>query len=479
VGAGRGHALIRLALVLVAALVGVGSLHAARPHPRKHVGPNAIVRENRLPGTDAWLAQLASPDALDGYASVVSVRPGGVVPLHVSSAAPYAVRVYRLGWYRGLGGRLVTCVPRGCASTEPAHAFATPQPDPSTGYLDAGWPVTDTVHVGRTWTSGYYLAEPQLADGTVARIPFVVLAPLRAKPTPMLVQASVNTWEAYNRWGGQSLYTNQTGVGDNHVSFDRPFYFKDQGPLDWEIYLVRFLERNGLDASYTTDVDTDARPAELLRHRLDVVAGHDEYWTARIRNAYDAALAHRVDLAFMGANVGYWQIRYENLRRTIVEYRIASTDPEPNPALKTTTFDNLGRPGCKLGGVEYTGGVDESVGRISRDYTVVDASLSDPWFAGTGFAPGAVLPGLVGYEWDRVVPGCEPPRLTVFFHYPGSASDGNQPADAVRWIAPSGATVFSAGSLQFNWGLDRFRARRDDPRLQRFVLNAFHAMLRR
>jgi hypothetical protein len=459
--------------VLAAVLVAAAPAGAARPFG------NPIVRENRLPGTTAWNAPTAAQGSIEGYASVISVRPGGFVPLHISTSSPYDVRVYRLGWYRGLGGRLLACLPRGCATTEQGRTFPVPPPDPSTGYLDAGWPVTDTVRVGGRWTSGYYLAEPRLPDGTVTRIPFIVRAALGSRPTPMLVQASVNTWEAYNRWGGRSLYVNQTGVGDNHVSFSRPFFPKDQGPLDWEVHLVRFLERNGFDVSYTTDVDTDARPAELLRHRLDVVNGHDEYWTKRIRDAYEAALARRVNLAFMGANVGYWQIRYENARRTIVEYRVASTDPEPDPALKTTTFDNLGRPGCTLGGVEYTGGVDESVGHITRDYSLVDSSLSDPWLAGTGFTAGAVLPGLVGYEWDQIVPGCEPLNMTQFFHYAGGESDGFKPADAVRYIAPSGATVFSSGSLQLNWGLDSYREKRADPRLRRFVLNAFRAMLRR
>ncbi len=472
-GSGRGNPLIRRLLVVVAALIAVAPAQAARRQP------NPIVRENRLPGTLAWTAPLAQSGSIDGYASAISIRPGGVMRLHVSTSSPYRVRVYRLGWYRGLGGRLVACVPRNCSASKPGRTFPVPQPDPSSGYLDAGWPVTDVFRVGPRWTSGYYLAEPQLPDGTVTRIPFVVLAQVRARPSAMLVQASVNTWEAYNRWGGVSLYVNQTGVGDNHVSFERPFYSKDQGPLDWEIYLVRFLERNGFDVSYQTDVDTDAHPAELLRHRLDVVNGHDEYWTKRIRDAYETALAHGVDLAFMGANIGYWQIRYEDDRRTIVEYRVASTDPEPDPALRTTTFDNLARPGCKLGGVEYTGGVDESVGRVARDYSVVDSSLADPWMAGTGFAPGAVLPGLVGYEWDELVPGCEPTSLTPFFHYAGAESDGFMPADAIRYIAPSGATVFSTGSLQFNWGLDSYRANRADPRLQRFVLNAFRSMLRR
>jgi hypothetical protein len=90
-----------------------------------------------------------------------------------------------------------------------------------------------------------------------------------------------------------------------------------------------------------------------------------------------------------------------------------------------------------------------------------------------------VLPGLVGYEWDLVTPGCPTPPLTVLFHYAG----GPATADAVRYTAPSGAVVFSAGSLSFAKGLDDFQEhigvpRTGDPRLERFVRTGFAALLR-
>ena len=123
----------------------------------------------------------------------------------------------------------------------------------------------------------------------------------------------VNTWQAYNPWGGKSLYPfNSTGLSPAvRVSFDRPLAFTSQGPFDAEYNLVRFLEHEGYDVSYQTDVDTDLRPESLLDHRL-VVCGHDEYWSKRTRDAFDAARALGTNLAFTGSNAAYWQIRYED-----------------------------------------------------------------------------------------------------------------------------------------------------------------------
>src|SRR5207302_5386 len=133
---------------------------------------------------------------------------------------------------------------------------------------------------------------------------------------------------------------------------------------------------------------------------------------------------------------------------------------------------------CELEGVQYRREGGETLGG-PHDYAVVPAALSDPWFDGTGFTAASVLPGLVGYEWDLVTPGCRTPPLPVLFHYDGLPA----PADAVRYTALSGARIFSAGSLNFTKGLDDFvehaGARASgDPRLERFVRNAFADLLR-
>jgi hypothetical protein len=172
-------------------------------------------------------------------------------------------------------------------------------------------------------------------------------------------------------------------------------------------------------------------------------------------------------------------VRYEDDRRTIVGYK-ERPDPITDPKLQTTLFRSLTPPRyeCALLGVQHQGSLLRA-GMPRVDYAVNPAALDDPWFAGTGFTSTSVLPDLVGPEWDQVVSPkvawpCQFSSLTVFFHHEGAP--GN--ADAVRYVAPSGARVFSTGSLQFAWGLDTFmtggrgHTEPPDPRLQQFMRNA-------
>ena len=99
-----------------------------------------------------------------------------------------------------------------------------------------------------------------------------------------------------------------------------------------ELPWVRFLERNGIDVSYQTDVDTERAPGSLLHHRLVFAIGHDEYWTQRMRGAFNRALALSTNLMF-GSNSGEWRMRYAAGRRTIVEWRDPSIDPGGRAAI--------------------------------------------------------------------------------------------------------------------------------------------------
>ena len=270
---------------------------------------NAIQAENALAGTTAWELPGGTPThipaastQIEGYTSQSSVQPGDALTLHVSTtpAASYRIEIYRLGWYQGLGGRSIACLPV-CGGSEPGVQQPIPAPDPNTGYLDAGWPVTDSITVGSTWTSGYYIAKLILTSGPYAHaasnVPFIV----RASPgvsSAILVQAGVNTWQAYNSWGGKSLYafnssssnvpSSQTNAAAQ-VSFNRPPLGTAQDPFQYDYDIIRFLEKNGYDVSYQADTDTDQNPSSLLPHKLDIVAGHDEYWTKAMRDAWDTA----------------------------------------------------------------------------------------------------------------------------------------------------------------------------------------------
>jgi hypothetical protein len=453
---------------------------------------NAIQAENALPGTTAWELPGATPTRIqssstqiEGYTSQSSVQPGDVVDLHVSATAgaSYRIEIYRLGWYQGLGGRLIACLPA-CGASEPGVQQPVAAADPNTGYLDAGWPVTDSITVGSNWTSGYYIAKLILTSGSSAHaasnVPFIV----RAAPgvsSAILVQAAVNTWQAYNSWGGKSLYSfnssssavpsSQTNAA-SQVSFNRPPLANAQDPFQYDYNIIRFLEKNGYDVSYQADSDTDQNPNSLLSHQLDIVAGHDEYWTKAMRDAWDAAQTSGVNVATLGANDGYWQARYaDSTDRTLIEYRTAAIDPGTDPTQKTTQFRSLSpaRPECLLEGEQYTG---LNANPASPAYGVASGALSHPWFVGTGFTPTSQVQGVIGSEWDTAgQPGCA--TVQKLFTWTGLDTYGHpSEADATFYTAPSGARVFAAGTLNFSHGLDSFgHTTPADPALQAFTLN--------
>jgi len=437
---------------------------------------NPIVQENNLPGDSTW-QEAVNADSyetnppISGYASATSVRPGSRIAFHVDVPAPahYRVEIVRLGWYGGAGGRLMTCidgskVDPSCIDDRASVTQPTaPRPDRFTGELDAGWRTTDELRVPASWVSGYYVAIFHLTTGNDSGqtnfAPFIVQAPV-GDDAQILVQVPTNTWQAYNPWGGEDLYTSPQAI---KVSFNRPYAHRLL--FKWEYPLVRFLERHGYDVSYATDDDVDRDPSILLHHRLDIVAGHSEYWTMAMRDGWDAARDSGVNLAFMGANTGYWQVRYQDHYRTMVGYKQQLSDPVSNPELRTIMFRSLlyPMPECELVGGAFKLSTWLSSG--SRNYTVTAAGAADPWFAGSGLKAGTVIPGIVGYEMDTLVPGCHVPPLTTLLHFSGGPVQiGGPPAvaDATRYRACSGAEVFNAGSLQFSLALDSWR----DPTLE-------------
>ena len=101
-------------------------------------------------------------------------------------------------------------------------------------------------------------------------------------------------------------------------------------PEDWvfnsEYPMVRWLERNGYDVSYTTGVDSDRRGAELHEHRAFLSVGHDEYWSGDQRANVEAARDAGVNLAFFSGNEVFWKTRWEDDHRTLVSYKETHAD---------------------------------------------------------------------------------------------------------------------------------------------------------
>jgi hypothetical protein len=445
---------------------------------------NPIPGANLRTGTTRWLADAADPPSIEGYSSAVSVPPGGAISFHVSTSPPahYRIAVYRLGWYGGAGATLLECLPS-CQGELTGSPRPVPPPFGVLSEVRADWPASATLIVPVDWVSGYYLAELELTSGPqtgrVDRVPFVVREADRH--SQVLAQVPVNTWQAYNGWGGKSLYAHSSAGGERAaaVSFDRPYFggAGSQELTDWEIALVRWLERDGYDVSYQTDVDTHRDPSSLNRHRLVLTLGHDEYWSKEMRDGFETARGLGTNLGFLGANAAYWQVRYANDERTMISFK-SLHDPEPVMERKTALFREIGRPECALLGVQHQGG-PQNWGRA--DYVVTAAGAADPWAAGTGLVEGASIAHVVSVERDTVPEvGCGSP--TVLFRYDaGGDTHGN--AAAVRYTAASGARVFSAGTMELGWALDSYPGAfedtaRVDTRLQRFMQNAMDDLTR-
>ena len=446
---------------------------------------NPVRRENSRPGNGGWEIPAGAGTVITGYASESSVVPGQTVHLHVAAppGSRYRVLVYRLGWYRGIGGRLIKCVP-GCSSSRAAISQPPPTtPGPVTGLFRSPWLVTDRVEIPPNAVSGYYEAKLEIVGGAyagaVGSVPLIVRQSPAAPASAVLVQVPVNTWEAYNPWGGKSLYQFATGRHAFEVSFDRPF---DQHEFhnmstDLELPWVRFLEREGMDVSYQTDVDTDAHPGSLLRHRLVFAIGHDEYWTQRMRRAFDWAQALSTNLMF-GSNSGEWRMRYATGRRTIVEWRDPSIDPIHNRRLDNGFFRTFGEPECQLMGVEHQWAAQRNLTASPTSYKVVGPT-SDPWLSAAGLAPGDVIPGVVGYEWDSRTPGCFAGQVVPLMTALIPGSDGvRRSADMVRAVAPSGGRVFAMGTMELAWALDNLDGRSPNPQVVAFVQAALHDLTR-
>src|SRR6516162_8714449 len=100
-----------------------------------------------------------------------------------------------------------------------------PSPDPTTGRVECQWanPYTITVPANPSdstdWASGAYLAK--LIAGTSGKQAYVVFVVRDDdRRSDLLFQTSTNTYQAYNKWGGRSLYTVPPAV---KVSFNRPY----------------------------------------------------------------------------------------------------------------------------------------------------------------------------------------------------------------------------------------------------------------
>jgi len=435
----------------------VGS--SATPNP----STNPIAIENAYAGSSGWKSP--SNNQITGYADSTSVEAGARIQFAISTTRPtFNLDIYRLGWYGGLGARkLLSDVNfpgsdqgHWTGGTFGVSGCPTCEVDSATGLVDANWSWSYSLTIPSSWTSGVYLAKLSTANGR-GSIPFVVRND--ASQTTILAVLPVNTWQAYNYWGGKSLYASSaygdpTIAGDKRavkVSFNRPYVL--QAPTAQDVSIISFLERSAYDVSYATDVDLDSDPQILSHHRLYVAVGHDEYWTKAMRDTVETARDNGVSLAFLGGNDVYWQARYEADRsgqpgRTLVVYRSASLDPiastDPSAVTVLWAAPPVNRPQNALTGTLFSNGYP------ARPEAWHLSMAAPPWFwQGTELQPGDSVAGLESGECDRSVNNGALPPSQVILGTAKFITRLGEPAECDSTWYPTGgqSAVFSAGDL--------------------------------
>jgi hypothetical protein len=417
-----------------------------------------------------------------GYFDRQSVNTGQTVGLHISSTVgAYDLEIYRMGWYGGTGATLVASYP-----SQAGTARSVPAPN-ANGTVELTWPVSRTLHTSG-WQTGYYMAVMKPAGQNTPQSYAPVVVRNDASASPIVVQIPFTTYQAYNSFGGKSIYEyNSTGgVRGSKVSFDRPYdYFDGAGLFFWgDYHLIRWIEREGYEVSYVASSDTETRPDLMNNHKAFVSAFHDEYWSNGMRQNLDSWIAAGKSAAFLSANNIYWQMRWENSssgvpQRILVCYKSWWNDPMSgtNPALATITWRDpaINRPEYLTLGAYYDTFYPYGT---KRPWVVTNANH---WiYNGTGLTNGASIDDLVGYEWDLVPTGYAPPGLTVLSNSPmAGVGDGGTGVrqQATIWEKPNGSIVFNASTTYWPRLLGGDQFWDADQRVERMTKNLLDRMV--
>lgn len=380
---------------------------------------------------------------IEGYPDRLSYRPGDTVSFACRTrSTSFAVEVARVGATREIVWR---------RNDVPGRWQDVPEGASARG---CDWAESFHYEIPQGQRSGYYevvLRAVDEFDGRLAEhVGFFAVRPERVSSAEqrLLLVLATNTYNAYNDWGGPSLYT-----GGTKVSFHRPFapgflrkpephvrypnvtdiddpeheHFRSWADVhglarwsgsagwhNWERVFVAWAEREGYTVDVVVSADLEFHPEVLEGQRLVVSVGHDEYWSWGMRDTLEAHIARGGNAAFFSGNAVFWQVRYEDDGTTMVCYKSAHHDDPlygTDDQERTTTMwcsALVGRPENLLTGVSFSRGgyvrMGRAVPRASGGYTVW---RPEHWvFSGTGLRYGDVFgtrDAVVAYEVD----GCE------------------------------------------------------------------------
>lgn len=466
---------------------------------------NIIVTENAKPGTTDWILKNVPRDSdepydqgwhrrteIEGYVSHMSIKAGDSLSIYVSTkpASDYKIDIYRMGYYGGKGGRLVTTL-----SPQKGLAKGITQQTPVDGQyhiMECNWKVSAKLKIPADWVSGVYLGKLSIWRDKEADAYFIFVV-CDDRKTDLLFQVSDFTWQAYNRWPQwRSMYDSPnnpwgTRSAETYAAgFDRPYAIFWNGfpaafePLTngsgeflmTEFPLAYWIEKEGYDVSYISQMDVHTNGKTLLRGKVYLSVGHDEYLTEECYNNIMAARDAGVNLAFLCGNS--------------VSGRVELLSRKDSTAGHGMRY--IGHVTGNLNEVDLMGSTSYGVGM--GDWT---CAAPDHWaFEGTGMKKGDFIPQLVGWEYHGPPLAENQKELVILAegpvtNYYGVSSTRKRTYAATIYTAPKGNYVFNAATCWWNKVLsappgyinppfiDHFKL--GDERVQRITKNVIDKMI--
>lgn len=303
-----------------------------------------VAAENALTGTPRATWDLPTTDlggiaTLQGFCDGFTANRDETANFKIaqSDGAGWSAEVFRLGYYGGNGARSYgTLAPSGAQLTSSQSQPAPLDADASTTKLSAdcsNWATTLTWTPPSWAPSGMYVLRLNRTGGGASHVMFILRDD--ARTADLMVMPSDSTWNAYNAFGGMgsanwlagnSLYfgttVNQYDTDcARFVSYNRPVVNRaaqnvTYGAVEWsnfftgEYPMLRFLERNGIDAKYYGCIDAAGDPtgAKLANVGAAMMIGHNEYWSDGMRAGWEAAKAAGTNIFSCAANECFWRL---------------------------------------------------------------------------------------------------------------------------------------------------------------------------
>lgn len=438
----------------------------------------------------AALAVLAAPLAgpgpsgaavVEGYAWPSSVAQGETVGVYVSTDQPfYNLYVSREGGASVLYASYPSLP--GTLQPAPENAFA----------LGCDWSPSLRLPIPDSWPSGVYYVRISVPSVLTRYAIFTVRENQPGSTARILFQNSVTTWQAYNNWGGKSLYDYNSTGGERSfmVSFQRPYaLYQGRGDFPrWEAKAAHWLELNGYALEYCTSTDTQLLQTLEDHYDVFISAGHDEYWSDPMRGNIEGRIARGGAVLFLGGNTCWWQIRYSGITDRIVCFKDKTLDPYYGLLNHLVTVnwhaDPVFRPENAMTGVSFrNGGYVNAQGwyPASEGYGDYQVTAPEHWaYAGTG------LQASEEFGWDETIVGFETDGA-LFTMVDGrpvpTGADGTPANFTILGLSPASyghATmgVFTNPGLVFNVATtDWADALGLNPSVDRITRNVLDAML--